>query len=390
MACDRAAPPQGPAADREKITVERSKMQSRAVVMTGVRSLEIRELQVPTEAPPGGAIMRVLVNGLCGSDYDLYVGHIDQRYRPYPMIPGHEMVGEIVLIDPAAELTWGVSSGDRVAVEPIMYCGQCEECVAGRARFCTNASSYSATSVTVEPGLWGGMSEFMVLRAGTRLHKIPTELSDEDAGLFNPFANAFEWTARTGQVQIGDRVLITGCGQRGLACATVARESGAAQVIVTGLSRDAYKLTLAAEFGATDALNVEQVDTVEAVMTATEGHGVDKVIDTAPGATDTIVHGVQVLRNEGTLVLAGEKGRDITGFRTDWIHRKALTIRGAFATTPWSTAQAIRILTDGSYPFAKLHSHTLGLKDVERGIRMLGGEIDGGDVLHISVRPSSG
>jgi threonine dehydrogenase-like Zn-dependent dehydrogenase len=350
--------------------------------------MEVREFEVPAEAPPGGAILRVLVNGLCGSDYDLYVGHIDQRYRPYPMIPGHEMVGEIALIDPSAEGAWGVSVGDRVAVEPIIGCGECEECIAGRGRFCARAKSYSATSITVDPGLWGGMSEFMVLRPGTRLHKISTALSNEDAGLFNPFGNAFEWTARTGQVQIGDRVLITGCGQRGLACAVVARESGAAQVIMTGLTRDAHKLALASEFGATDALNVEEVDTVDTVMALTGGHGVDKVIDTAPGATDTIVHGVEVLRNEGTLVLAGEKGRDITGLRTDWIHRKALTIRGAFATTPWSTAQAIRILSEGRYPFGKMHSHTVGLYDVERAIRVLGGEIDDGDVLHISVRPS--
>ena len=261
------------------------------------------------------------------------------------MIPGHEMVGEIAQIHPAAERAWGLTTGDRVAVEPIISCGECEECIAGRGRFCTRASGYSSTSIDVAPSLWGGMSEYMVLRPGTRLHKIPESLSDEDAGLFNPFGNAFEWTARVGEVQIGDRVLITGCGQRGLACAVVARESGAAQVIVTGLSRDAHKLALAAEFGATDAINVETAGTVDAVMAATGGRGVDKVIDTAPGATETINHAVEVLRNEGTLVVAGEKGKDITGFRTDWIHRKALTVRGAFATTPWSTAQAIRILT---------------------------------------------
>ncbi len=363
-------------------------MRSRAMVMTGVRSMEIRDFDVPKEPPPSGAIMQVLVNGICGSDYDLYVGHLDPRYTPFPMIPGHEMVGQITEIDPLAELAWGVTAGDRVAVEPIISCGECDECLAGRQRFCARASGYSSTSIHVAPSLWGGMSEYMVLRPGTRLHKVPPDLSDEDAGLFNPFGNAFEWTARVGRVQIGDRVLITGCGQRGLACAVVAQESGASQVIITGRSRDEHKLRLAADFGATDTINVELVDTVEAVLNATGGKGVDKVIDTAPGSTDTIVHAVHVLRNEGTLVLAGEKGRDIEGFRTDWIHRKALSILGAFATTSWSTAQAIRILSETDYPFYKLHSHTVGLRDVERGIKMLGGEIEDGDVLHISVRPS--
>ena len=56
-------------------------MKSRAVVMTGVRSMEVREFDVPETAPPSGAILKVLVNGLCGSDYDLYSGHIDSRSR---------------------------------------------------------------------------------------------------------------------------------------------------------------------------------------------------------------------------------------------------------------------------------------------------------------------
>jgi threonine dehydrogenase-like Zn-dependent dehydrogenase len=360
---------------------------SRAVVMTGPRKLEIREFSVPDVPPPSGAVMRVLVNGLCGSDYDLYSGHLDPRYTPWPLIPGHEMVGEIAQIDDAAAQGWGVGVGERVAVEPIIYCGVCEECMAGRNRFCSRSSAYSSTSIDVKPGLWGGMSEFMVLRPGTRLHKIPPELSDEDAGLLNPIGNAVEWTARTGRVDLGDRVLITGCGQRGLACAVVARECGASQVIITGLSRDAHKVALAPQFGATDVVNVEEADPVEAVMAATGGKGVDKVIDTAPGAPDTIVHAVECLRNEGTLVLAGEKGRDISGFRTDWIHRKALTIRGAFATTPWSTARALRILTDKDYPFSKLHSHRVGLEGVETAIKMLGGEVEAPDVLHISICP---
>jgi threonine dehydrogenase-like Zn-dependent dehydrogenase len=358
--------------------------------MTAPRALEIRELDVPRSPPPGGAVMAVTANGLCGSDYDLYVGHLDPRYTPFPLIPGHEMVGRIEQIDPAASQAWGVVEGDRVAVEPVVYCGYCRECLAGRGKFCTNSSGYSSTSVDVAPGLWGGMAEYMVLKPGTRLHRIPDHLSDDDAGLFNPLGNAFEWTARAGQVRPGDRVLITGCGQRGLACAVVAKESGAAQVIVTGLRRDAHKLALASEFGADDAVSVEDEDTVEAVKELTGGEGVDVVIDTAPRATSTIVDGIKVARNEGTVVLAGEKGREITGLLTDWIHRKGLTIRGAFATTPWSTANALRVLAAGRYPFAKLHSHAVGLDGVEDGIRLLGGELEADDVIHITVKPTIG
>src|SRR4051794_21476641 len=115
-------------------------MHARALVMTGPRSLEIREFDVPDRPMPGGAIIQVTANGLCGSDYDLYVGHLDARYTPFPLIPGHEIIGRVTKIDPLAATAWGVDEGDRVAVEPIIYCGQCTECLAGRGRHCTRST----------------------------------------------------------------------------------------------------------------------------------------------------------------------------------------------------------------------------------------------------------
>src|SRR5947209_1090812 len=193
--------------------------------MTGPRALEVREFDVPSAPAPGGAILEVTANGLCGSDYDLYVGHLDTRYTPFPLIPGHEIIGRITAIDALAADAWAVGVGDRVAVEPIICCGACSECLAGRGRHCTRASGYSSTSIDLAPSLWGGMAEYMVLKPGTRLYQVPAHVTDADAGLFNPFANAFEWTARVGQVRPGDIVLVMGCGQRGLACTAVARES---------------------------------------------------------------------------------------------------------------------------------------------------------------------
>ena len=132
----------------------------------------------------------------------------------------------------------------------------------GRGNHCANPFNYSSVSLDVSPGLWGGMSEYMMLRPGSGLYRVPDELTDSDAVLFNPFGNAFEWTARKGQVAVGDRVLVLGAGQRGLACAAVAATMGARQVIVTGLTRDEAKLALAPEFGATHTIDVDKQDTV--------------------------------------------------------------------------------------------------------------------------------
>lgn len=331
--------------------------------------------------------MRVVANGLCGSDYNLFNGKVAPMSEGLPVVPGHEMVGELTMVDPDAARRWHVEVGDRVAVKPMAPCGGCPECRAGRDRWCPNSFLYSGASVNNGVGLWGGMAEYMVLRPGSQLCKIPKNVSDLDAGLFNALSNSFEWTGRVGDVGLGDRVLILGGGQRGLGSALVAREAGAAQVIVTGLNRDRHKLALAPEFGATDVVNVEEEDTIARVRELTDGAGVDLVIDTVPGATDPIVHAVELLRPEGTLVLAGVKGREISGLFTDKIIVKALQIKGAMTTTDWADVQALRLLASQKYDFRKLHSHTFGLDEVERAVRLLGGEFPGEDALHITIQP---
>ncbi|GAA1871998.1 zinc-binding dehydrogenase [Pseudonocardia ailaonensis] len=362
-------------------------MKARAAVMVAPGKMEVRELEVPADPPSGGAIVRITANGLCGVDYELFHQLIPAKIE-FPIIAGHEMVGEIVKLDPEAARAWGVAEGDRVAIEPNVYCGACRNCISGRGRFCRNLFRYSLEPVDSGHGLWGGMAEYMVLVKGTRVTKVPRHVSDRDAGLFNVFGNAFDMAGRVGQVGLGDRVLILGPGQRGLGCAAVAAEAGAAQIIVTGLDRDAHKLALAPEFGATDVIRVEQDETVERVMELTDGQGVDLVIDTVPGATDPILDGVAALRSEGTLVLSGVKGREITGLSPDVIFLKALTIKGAFATTPWATANSMRLLAGGRYPFDKLHSHAFGLDDVERAIGILGGDVDDPTpVVHITIEP---
>jgi threonine dehydrogenase-like Zn-dependent dehydrogenase len=330
--------------------------------MLGVRAFELRELPVPDAPPSGGAIIKVVANGICGSDWDLYSGRMTMpasRPAPFPLIPGHEPVGRIVAIDPVAAQTWGVQEGDRIVVESRVRCGKCRECLEGRGPQCRNAVTYSLVSVEDAPGLWGGMAEYMVLLPQTSVFKVPENLSDPDAALFNPLGNAFNWTLEVGGVGVGDRVLVLGSGQRGLACLVAAREAGAAQVIVTGLSSDRYKLALAPQFGATSTIDVEETDTVEAVRDLTGGEGVDVVVDTVPEAVAPIRHALDVLRVGGRLVLAGVREQRANDFPLDRIRSKQLNLVGVRATTAWSVANALRVLSEGRYPFARLQAYDM-------------------------------
>lgn len=357
--------------------------------MLGPRRIELRELAVPEAPPPGGAIAAVLANGICGSDWDVYSGRMKNpagRPAPFPMVPGHEPVVRIERIDPAAAAAWGVGEGDRVVVESRVRCGQCKQCLAGQGPACSNSVTYSLVPLDEGSGLHGGMAERMVLRAGSSVFRVPDGLSDEDAALSNPLSNAMQWTIEAGRVRVGDRVLVLGCGQRGLCCAVAAKEAGAAQVIMTGTRRDAHKLALAPSLGVDRIVVVEDADTVEAVHDATDGELADVAIDTVPESHAPIADAFEALRVGGRLVVAGVRGGTAADFPFDRIRSRQLTVVGVAATTAWSTREALRLLASGRWPFARLHTHRVGLEGAEDAIRTLGGEVGDG-AIHITIVP---
>ncbi len=96
---------------------------SKAVVQTGARALELRELPFPERIGPDEGLLRVDACGICGSHYEQYAGTMP--YLPFPLIPGHEPVGTIVEVGEIAAKRWSVAAGDRVCIEALLPCGYC-------------------------------------------------------------------------------------------------------------------------------------------------------------------------------------------------------------------------------------------------------------------------
>lgn len=362
-------------------------MRARAAVLVSDRKLEIRELPVPDQVPAGWGLLRVEGNGVCGSDFGIWSGELTSSLT-LPLVLGHEFVGRIEELPPALAADWGVSVGDRVAVEPFARCGGCPECRTGRANFCRRRFIYGSPPLERAPGLTGGLADFVALHPHSTVYPISPEVSVEDAVLFNPLGNGFEWVLRNGGVGVGDRVLILGPGQRGLASIIAAREAGASQIIVTGLAVDEHKLEIATRFGATGTIVVEREDTTARVLEMTDGEGVDVALDLVPGTTSTVLDAIAVTKPGGTIVLAGMKGgRAVTGLITDEVCRKGLVLKGSFGLAPVSTMRAIQLIESRRYPLRLMHSHTVGLEDTEYVIRALGGEIPDVWPVHITVTP---
>jgi threonine dehydrogenase-like Zn-dependent dehydrogenase len=357
---------------------------AKAVVAVADRTVEVRSLPMPSAFPPGGGLLRVEANGLCGSDYDWFCGRQAHLVSGrFPKVPGHEIVGRIEHVDERSARRWGVSEGDRVVVEGFIRCGDCPECRSGRDNHCRNVRNHGSIPLGVAPGLWGGMAEYMVLDPGSAVYPVADDLAVEDCALFNALGNGFEWTVRAGGVGVGDSVLIFGGGQRGIMCALAASEAGASRVVVTGLSRDAHKLALALQFGATEVVDVEKEDLAERV-----GAEVDVAIDLTPVATEPLLQAIDLVRPEGTIVVAGVKGPDRpVPIPTDRFFMKGLHLRGAKGTTPWATRHALRVIGSKRFDFSDLHTHTYPLEQVDLAIRTLGGEVDGEHPIHVTVVP---
>lgn len=363
--------------------------EARAVVLTGERHLEVRALPLPDSAPEDGALLAVEASGICGSDHEFYTGGaVRSGYGEYPMVIGHEPVGRIAAIGPVAERRWGLAAGDRVAVEPYVPCGFCPACRAGTHRRCRDRFTYASVPITIGSGLWGGFAQYMELRPNTILHRVPDEMSVEDAVLFNPVGAGLDWVLNGGGVKPGDRVVILGAGQRALAAVAAASLVAAREILVTA-RRPGLNVDLARDFGASAAVLVgsDHAKNVETILGALSGP-IDVVVDLVPRDPATVSLAVDLVRPGGRVVLAGIKGPGVVSeVICDRVILREVELVGVLGVSSPAFEQAIALVASARFPFERLHTATLGLDDVEKAILAIGGETPGSRPIHLTVVP---
>jgi threonine dehydrogenase-like Zn-dependent dehydrogenase len=285
-----------------------------------------------------------------------------------------------------------VQPGDRVALEVVKPCRNCQDCLTGRYQSCRNrVGAHGVTGLDVEPGLWGGLAEYLYLTPGAVMHKIDKNLPAELAAMYNPMGAGVRWAVHLGGIGLGDTVLVLGAGQRGICAVVAARAAGAGTIIVTGLESDAHKLALAREFGADHTLVVdgEQAeDTVERVREITDGAMADVVLELTPMAAGPVTDALLAARHGGTVVLAGLKGNREIPLRTDLVINRALTLKGAYGVDARANAEAIALIESRRFPLERMHTHTFGLDDTALAIETLAGEVPGESAVHVSVHPN--
>lgn len=365
-----------------------------AAVRVAPGTTEMREFDRPN-IDDDSALLKIEVAGICGTDVKLYSKPPTTRATQGPVIMGHENVGVIVEAGKKFKKRQGLKEGDRVFVEHYVACFSCEWCRIGEYRHCeatdwrTNpdARRFGYTSADFPGTLWGGFSEYMYLPWNAVLHKIPETITAEEAGLVMPLSNGIEWALLTAGIGYNDTVLIQGPGQQGLAQLVAARTAGAAQVIVSGTTRDKARFELAKELGADEVIDVLTEDPREKIMDLTNGRGLDYVLDcTSRAGTAPVLLGVDVLkRREGTLLIQGELTA-FPDFPVKQITEKAITIKSARGHSFNACELAVAQLASHRYPLEKLATHRYGIDQVDHAIRVLAGETDE-DAIHVSMMP---
>jgi threonine dehydrogenase-like Zn-dependent dehydrogenase len=357
-----------------------------AAVLEGARNFQFREFPIP-EANDDDAVVRVEASGLCGTDYEQYLGGLSFG-EGMPIIPGHEIIGRIDSIGATAATRWGVAVGDRVTVEPIIPCGVCEGCVEGAFTRCRSGLGYGMYQGTgTAPSLWGGYATHVYLHPRALIHKLPEDIPTDIITLVNPLSNAIRWVYEVGGASLGSTVVIAGPGQRGLLAVAAAKKAGAEAIIVTGTAADVSRLELARNLGATTTIDVEKEDPVARVAEVTKGAMADVVLDVSAGAMSPILQGIDMLRRGGRLVLAGLKsGNKLNDVPIDEVVLREIELKGVVSGGYQSTELAISMIRDSAQALAPLCTHTFGLREVTDAVRTLGREItDGTDAVHITL-----
>ena len=305
---------------------------------------------------PNDLLIKIRKTAICGTDMHIYNwDEWSQNTIPVPMIVGHEYIGEVVEL--GSEVA-GFSKGDRVSGEGHITCGHCRNCRAGRRHLCRNTFGVGVDRQ-------GAFAEYLSIPAFNAF-KIPPNISDELAAIFDPFGNAVH-TALSFDL-VGEDVLITGAGPIGIMASAVARHVGARHVVITDVNQ--YRLDLAARMGATCAVNVAEQD-LEHVMHdlgMTEGFDIGMEMSGVPAAFRSMLN---CMNHGGKIAMLGIPPNDLS---IDWnkVIFKGLTIKGIYGREMFETWYKMVSLIQSGLNLNPIITHEFNVDDYIKGFKTMG------------------
>ncbi len=337
----------------------------------GKGQIELMDYPVP-QIREGYVRIKIKAAGICGSDLKIYDD--DHPYYP-PVVLGHEFSGVIEEMGSGVE---GWRTGERVVSEVHgLVCGRCRFCLSGEKHVCPSKRALGW-------GIDGAFAEYVSVPSWL-LHKIPEQISFEEAAVMEPLAIAIHGVLERARVEPEDVVVVLGCGPVGLLALQIAKAEGASKVFVTGITQDEkLRLKLARELGADRTINVEKEDPVAVVKESTGGVGADLVVEVS-GAPQAIAQGFRIVRTHGRFLAIGIPAVQEVPIAWKETVFRAPSLIFHFSSCYSSWERGLSLLERKKVNVKPLISEILPLKDWERGLALA----KSGDAIKVLFNPEA-
>ncbi|BEU86713.1 zinc-binding dehydrogenase [Selenomonas sp. TAMA-11512] len=322
----------------------------------GAGHWEVIDKPVP-KVGAGQILIKVDYIGICGSDLHTFEGHYNANAKGVTI--GHEFAGTVAEIGDGVE---GFKVGDPVTSETTFeICGTCRYCKDGEYNLCSSRKGLGTAAD-------GAMAQYILARAAS-CHHLPAGVTTRQASITEAAACAVHGVSKATIAQ-GDIVLVLGPGPIGLLVAQVVMARGG-RVIMTGLTQDAGRLSIAKEkFGVERIVDIQKEDIKAIVSEYTDGYGADVCYD-CTGAVPSMHLGMELLKKRGQYVQVGLFAKDVVEVDFSKIIQKELVVSGSRSQNTHDWEPTLRLMAEKKIDADKMITHELGIDEWDTAYKLL-------------------
>jgi 2-desacetyl-2-hydroxyethyl bacteriochlorophyllide A dehydrogenase len=306
-------------------------------------------------------LVKVKYASICGSDQHIFKGEFHPRTK-LPLIPGHEFAG---VIEEIGKDVKNLSTGEKVTVDPIMWCGMCSACKAGHYPACTSLK-------LIGIDLDGGFAEYVSVPSHM-VYKVPNHISDEHAVLVEILSIGFHALARAGLGKEDD-ILIVGSGKVGQSILHSAKTMTGGKIILADILDERLSIASSA-FPDIYTLNLRQSDPIAFVEELTDGKGVDIAFEAVghevpvEGRFNPVRTCINAIKGGGKVCVLGLSDHPAEILMKELIWKEARII--AARVSHGEFAKVIEALGNGTLNPASMITGILNLEDAQKGFELL-------------------
>ena len=323
-------------------------MRNQAAVLYAPHDVRLEERPMP-QVGPSDVLVEVKAVGVCGSDVHYYEhGRIGAYVVRQPLVLGHESAGVIVAAGAGVNQS---RVGERVAIEPGIPDGTCEQCRTGHYNLCPNVRFFGT------PPIDGAFANYVTVPSQFA-YTLPDTMSNEEGALIEPLSVGL-WACRKARLRGGDSVLITGAGPIGMLTMKVALALGVAKVTITDVFPQ--RLAIAQQLGATETINVAEQPLAQAGIQA-------DVLLECSGQQQALSEGIRSLRPAGTAVIVGMNPGEELRVPISFVQNREIVLTGTFRYAN-TYADAIALVASGRIDVRSVITGRYPLEDTEQALQ---------------------